>query len=293
MYPSAFHVRWSPPPDCDHRPIEQRRHPYVASLAVDVELKVFWDGVNPDPGELLERWKVAVKFTDTWGTVQIGHNGPSGDGLITEYLRPLGLAQGDVAMTDAVPWYFVKGGAGSQGAAIERVNSLAAKLGFDPAQNLPARPSTTKLVEIAGGPARRESLRRELVEIGAPLLITLGQEGLDAVRGVADEVSGVQGQLAHAAGYGTEGTLVIDALQPRAHLGLISQAAEASVWRAAHATWGGARDVRALVVANALTDPFHPAEWAVRNRPPPLATRGQMVHLFAAVGPFGRCGARA
>ncbi len=239
VYPSAFHVRWSPPAECDDRPVHERRRPFVASLAVDVEPTVFWDGTQA--AELLERWKAAVKFKDAWGTLQLGHNGPSGDGLVSEYLAPLGLQPGDVAMTDAVPWYFVKGGPGSQGAAIARVNALAAKVGFETGRNLPPRPSTRRLVEIACGPERRDSLRKEMAESGAPLVITLGQEALDAVRGVADEVTGVQDQLAPGDGYGTQGSLVIGVhrllLLPLAHPGLLRQAAEGSVWRSVHTAW--------------------------------------------------------
>lgn len=243
VYPSAFHVRWSPPPDADDRPPAQRRRPYVASLAVDVEPRVFWDGQTPSPNDLLNQWKKAVKFKDSWGTVQPGHNGPSGDGLNADYLAPLGLAQGDVAMTDVVPWFFVKNGAGSQGAAIERVGASFAKRGLPfKGGTLPARPTAKKLVEIACGPARRESLRRELVETGSLLVISLGQEALDAVRGVADAVDGVPLKLAPGRSYGAEGSLLVDGQRlrwiPLAHPGLIRQQAAATPWRVAHAAWG-------------------------------------------------------
>lgn len=127
VYPSAFHVAWSPLKEHDDRPSDERGRPYVASLAVDVEPTVFRGGVDPSPAVLLEQWKQAVGFRESWGSVRPGLNGPSGNGLTDEYLTPLGLEPGEVAMTDVVPWYFVKTGDGSQGAAIERLRAPPAR----------------------------------------------------------------------------------------------------------------------------------------------------------------------
>src|SRR3954469_22340227 len=119
VYPSAFHVAWSPPPDVDPRPQDKRAHAFVSSLAVDVEPTVFWDGVDPAPTALLAEWREAVGFDDErHGFVRPGHNGPSGNGLTTDVLAPLDLAPERVAFTDAVPWFFVKHERGGQAAAI-------------------------------------------------------------------------------------------------------------------------------------------------------------------------------
>ena len=75
-----------------------------------------------------------------------------------------------------------------------------------------------------------------------PLEITLGQEALDAVRGVADRCEGVQLHLAPE-GYGargrlTIGTLVLDFL-PLVHPGFQRQTSEAKRpdWAAAFRKW--------------------------------------------------------
>ena len=209
VYPSAFHIAWSPPSHLDPRLVTQRARPYIGSLAVDVEPIVFWNGQSPSPAELLEQWKVGVGFTDEHGIATVGNNGPSGAGLVVNVLEPLGLDADDVAFTDAVPWFFVKDGAGSQGEAIrERFGPIAASIGAAQG-SIPKRPTTRQLVELANGPLRRDALRAELVEAAEPLVITLGQEALDAIRAVADRCDGVQVRLAPTDDYGTRGELVV------------------------------------------------------------------------------------
>ena len=240
VYPSAFHVAWTPPPSLDPRPAGKRRRPLISSLAVDVEPTVFWDGSHPDPNELLDAWKSAVGFDpDRHGTVAVGTNGPSGQQLPATVLEPLGLDPDRIAYTDAVPWYFVKTTKGSQGAAIaERFNPLASALDASPG-TLPTRPSKRQLVDLATSEGREPSLRSEIVEIGAPLVITLGQEAIDALSAVADTLDGVQRRL-RPEGYGGEGTGTIDkhsfAVRALAHPGFIRQTKHPE-WRAALNSW--------------------------------------------------------
>ncbi|MEZ5296528.1 MAG: hypothetical protein R2697_09755 [Ilumatobacteraceae bacterium] len=236
VYPSAFHVAWSPPGHAGRRAL-------ISSLAVDVEPTVFWDGKSPSPVELLNDWKMAVGFdADRHGTVRPGHNGPSGVGLEERILAPLGLTPSNVAFTDAVPWFFVKHGAGSQGAAIaERFAPWAERNRIDPG-SLPKRPSIRDLPKLAGAEPRRTTLRHEIVSIGAPLVITLGQEALDAIRLIADDVAGAQPTLAPD-GYGRIGALEIDGqrfdLLPVAHPGFLRQTKRPD-WLAAFESWEAA-----------------------------------------------------
>lgn len=232
VYPSAFHVTW------------RRERVRIAALAVDVEPAVFWNGQDPTPEDVFKGWKSSVAFRDEWGLVSPGQNGPSGNVLETEILQPLGLDPEAIAFTDAVPWYFVKGGKGSQGKAISRFAPFAAKAGVHPG-SLPSRPSEADLVKIVTQTERRESLCDEITHAGAPVLITLGGEALAAVCGVADSVENVQPTIG-VEGYGAVGHVTVAGrtmiFRPLAHPGLLRQKltkdpADANPWKKAHLHW--------------------------------------------------------
>ena len=240
VYPSAFHIAWSPPDDVDPRPPDVRQRPMISSLAVDVEPAVFWDGTDPSPADELERWKLTVGFDPaTHGVVRVGNNGPSGSGLLNEILAPLGIDPANAAYTDAVPWFFVKGGPGSQGNAItERFNPIARRLGLVEGQ-LPKRPTARALVNIAASSPRRDRLRQEVLDAGAPLVVTLGQEALDVLRGVAHHLTGAPSRL-DPHGYGSNADLIIGGrtftLLPLAHPGFLRQTTHMK-WRDALTRW--------------------------------------------------------
>ena len=248
VYPSAFHVSWSPPPALDPRPVDARRRAFISSLAVDVEPTVFWTGEDPSPDAELYRWKAAVGFDPVHhGTVSTGNNGPSGAGLVTDVLAPLGLNPAAVAFTDAVPWFFVKRGPNSQGDAITtRFNPIAVQLGLREG-DLPTRPTTKQLVGIASSTDRASALRAEILKSRAPLVITVGQEALDAVRSVADGSDGVQTRLAPDEAYGRRGELSIDrstvALVGLAHPGFMRQTTNTD-WKNAFSSWKAIRNTR-------------------------------------------------
>ena len=233
IYPSAFHVAWSPPGTTSRRPL-------IGSLAVDVEPTVFWNGAEPSPEVLLDQWKTEVGFNESrHGTVSVEHNGPSSLGLERNVLIPLRLADDEVAFTNVVPWFFVKSGRGSKGEAIkQRFEPFGIENGVDPG-SLPPRPTPHQLVEIARSDNRRDSLRAEILEADAPVVVTLGQEALDSVRAVTDRCAGVQSRLAPA-GYGTRGEVVIGSttfeLLPLAHPGFVRQTTRAD-WKDALAQW--------------------------------------------------------
>lgn len=167
VYPSAFHVRWTPPAG----------YVGVRALAVAPEPWPFWDG--KDEAERLLRWQADVKWQSDWGQVSPAGrvNGSSGVLVRDRVLAPLGLTLENVWLTDAVPFFFVHRAAGTQGAAMsERYDPFAAAVGRPPHQ-LPDRPSARRLVELAVT-EEADRLREELRQAAAPLLITLGSEAL-------------------------------------------------------------------------------------------------------------------
>ena len=81
--------------------------PLISSLAVDVEPIVFWDGSDPIPANLLDRWRCAVGFDDE-RHVRVRPGTATdrlGAGLAERILAPLRILPINVAYTDAVPWF--------------------------------------------------------------------------------------------------------------------------------------------------------------------------------------------
>lgn len=202
VYPSALHVRWS----CGDS--------VVASLAVDVEPTVFWDGA--DAAQRVAAWRRDVGFRSEWGTISSAGNGTSGDRLTTGILEPLGVEPGEVWFSDLVPWFFVKrqGGESRRRQQFEAINQdyapFATRHGL-PAATLPLRPTLARLSSYAVE-HRRDVLRRELVESGTRVLITLGEEPRFVVERIADRVCGrvTQTLTARMTGYEDSGSLTID-----------------------------------------------------------------------------------
>jgi hypothetical protein len=237
VYPSALHVRW-------WRPDAVGGRPTVSSLAVDVEPVVFWDGESPSPHDLVAEWKESVGFNSHWGRVEPGLNGPSGRVLGSEYLEPLGATPTDTSYTDLIPWFFVKSGAGSQGAAIaQRFDPWALQHGA-PISSLPRRPSPKRLVELLAPSGRRESLRNEIISIKPDVILTLGQEALDGLCAASDECLPAQERLVPDDRYGRPGSVIIAnqafELIATVHPGLLRQAQQGH-WRSAHQTWADHR----------------------------------------------------
>ena len=233
VYPSAMHVRW-------WRPDAVVGRPTISALVVDVEPVVFWDGETPSPHGLLHEWKESVGFSDYWGRVEPGLNGPSGRVLEAEYLEPLGATSSNSSYTDLIPWFFVKSGAGSQGAAIaERFDPWATRHGA-PTSSLPPRPTPKKLVGLLEPSGRRESLREEIVSINPDVILTLGQEALDGLRAASDEYCPAQERLAPDDRYGRPGSATVAnhkfEVMATVHPGLLRQTRRAD-WRSAHQNW--------------------------------------------------------
>ena len=163
--PSALHVRWIGP--------QQR----VAALAVAEEPWPFWTG--EDDAERVAEWRRAVGWSPEWGSAEPAGrlNGSSGRAVRDGVLAPLGLTPDRVWLTDALPFFHVHRGPGTQGHAMsDRYDPFARAHGL-PLHRLPDRPPTDQLIRRAVQDEGRR-LVDELLTAGAPLLITLGNEAL-------------------------------------------------------------------------------------------------------------------
>jgi len=173
VYPSAWHVAWSAPPDL----VTEEGRGAVAALAVDVEPTVFWDGNAEDFAEQLTRWKRDVGFLDgKHGFVSPAspsRNGSSGKTVVRHYLKPLGISVERATFTDVYPVFLLKEGTGGkkkreQGDAIrDEYDSLAARMGFR-ACSLPTRIPKAKLPALQSSSGPNDTDRgRGLISAGS------------------------------------------------------------------------------------------------------------------------------
>ncbi len=170
-YPSALHVGWRPPAYVTMPDGSSGR---VASLAIDVEPTVFWDGTEAD--RLVAEWSARVGFVEgnepgAHGILTTATNGPSGSGLTEKYFPALPFTVEDTAFLDVYPVYFVKTGTSSQRGQAEAIeqeyNSIVTQLSdasgdrprFD-AATLPLRPTPAAAAGTGCGAVRDLAHRR-------------------------------------------------------------------------------------------------------------------------------------
>jgi hypothetical protein len=190
VYPSALHVHWTPPAWASVLPGVKP----IGALAISDEPTVFWDGIAPDPDDLVDAWKQQVGFhegddPEQWGHVRQAGNGTSGRPVVDRVLEPLGISPGSTWFSDCVNTYFVKSGEGSQGDAWEKRYAPFANAIGRPAPTIPARPTVDDLVATAASD-HRTRLRTQLLESESALVVTLGEEARQVLVAIADDSSG-------------------------------------------------------------------------------------------------------
>jgi hypothetical protein len=232
VYPSAFHVVWTPP--AGGTPIQ--------ALAVDVEPTVFSAGDDATTkARRIADWKVAINDDGSFGTFGwAAANGSSGLGVEQNYLNALGVSYAQCFLTDCVPFYVVKSGKAGQGAAIDaRWRPFAQQRGWA-GGDLPQRPTTKSLVEMAARPER--GLAAEIASAQPTTVVTLRQEAADAFERVVDNVLIPPPGLplsATADTYGVPGRVVLHGREvkwiPLAHPGITRRAG--NPWHVRHREW--------------------------------------------------------
>ena len=249
-YPSALHVRWTPPPGLGLRAVQ--------ALAVADEPEPFWTG--EDETDQLAAWRALAVAGQPWGAFEAAgrFNGSTGRHLRASYLAPFGARLEDAWRTDIVNTYFVSRGGASAIAASYR--PAAAALGL-PDVHLPERPAPHDLVALAARD-HRDRIVAELEEAQPEHVLTIGEEPLAALWEVGVEPLGGGPRLAKlsAAAYGRRLAIVLPnghrcLLHPLAHPNLLynpkpdaSPGLRAGIdaYRSAHTRWTEvvARDFR-------------------------------------------------
>lgn len=253
VYPSALHVRWTPPLwALDRDDLELSR---VKALAVADEPTVFWDASEPDADKAVAAWRDEVGFRtgegrDDWGRVEASANGTSGRWVVSNVLLPLGADREDTWFTDAVDHYFVKPGtatARGQLDVIDLYNRFAAASSSDllPAE-LPVRPSQDALVALARR-QHADRLRAEVAEASPRLIVTLGDEARRALLALADHAEGPPTQplssrslAEESTRYGEAGSVTVSGTTYGWHA-LVHPGQRSTWWRTLHLDWIGRR----------------------------------------------------
>lgn len=182
-YPSALHVKWTPPEG--HKPI--------AAMAVDNEPTPFWTGDDQD--ERIEAWQKAVNWNPSCGTVTgTKHlNGPSGDWVAKKLLAPLKTDRKDAWITDCLDTY--RASVNQAAALAERYAPFAEAMGH-PLHVLPPHPSENAIAAEAKS-HHLERLKKELLTARPELIVTLGNAALRVAAGLV-EVADAPTKLSHA-----------------------------------------------------------------------------------------------
>lgn len=194
-YPSALHVRWTPPV----APAGSEPWQSIAAVAVDNEPAPFWEG--EDQEFRIAAWMDRVRYDPMrWGTVSpAGHlNGSSGVKVRDRVLDPLGVDRSECWITDCLDTY--RCSVDLAEALEKRFLPFARTVGLAPHRLLP-HPSQAAIVEEALRD-HRVRLAAELDACRPELVVTLGNAALQVLRELLDDRS-LPGELAPDAGYGT------------------------------------------------------------------------------------------
>lgn len=184
-YPSALHIRWTPP------------KPYrsVRALPVDLEPEPFWNGA--DQAARVMAWKRAVGWRDEYGHADPAGrlNGSSGAWVDERILAPLGVRREDAWITDCLHWYCLSMGAAAR--IDDTYRPFAAEHDL-PQVALPSHPSEGEIVTAAAVELPR--LRAELLAVAPERAVTLGNAALRVMRQLVD--AGLPRRLSAGGSYG-------------------------------------------------------------------------------------------
>ena len=187
-YPSALHVKWTPP----------KRYKSIRAIAIDNEPVPFWCGGKGEEAKLIEAWRGSVGWKESWGVIDIAGdlNGSSGVWVAENVLRPLNVKA--ALITDCLDTYRCSGG------LAERIDDTYAPFAVEhklPPAVLAKHPSETEIVDEALA-LHRSRLLDELATAKPELVVTLGNAALRVLNRLIEPASAELIQKLAVGGYG-------------------------------------------------------------------------------------------
>lgn len=181
-YPSALHVRWTPP----------EAFKRIRAIAVDNEPENFWDGDKEI--EYVNDWKENVRYDEPkWGTVALAQwlNGSSGRWVNEQVIDAFHTMRANVWMSDCLDTYRCSD------RLKERIDNtyseLTNKLGL-PKANLMTHPSESEIVQEAIK-KHLGRLSNEIENARPEKIITLGNAALRVLSQIVKTKSDVPRKL--------------------------------------------------------------------------------------------------
>lgn len=216
-YPSALHVRWTPPEGFG-RP--------VTAFPVDNEPSPFWAGDQAET--LFAQWHERF-FDARWGVATpAALNGSSGRDIERDWLRPLGFTRNDAFITDCLPTARASSGVAKRLA--DRYAPVVEALGA-PLADLGPHPTETQIVNEALRD-QRDRLTDQLAAASPEVIVTLGNAAARVIAGLGEQQADA---ILRAETYGGERRVTVGGRSFR-WLALVHPATP-PVWMERHQAW--------------------------------------------------------
>ncbi len=182
-YPSALHVRWTPPPPEPFKPIR--------AIAVDNEPEIFWNGDKEF--EHVDDWMIYARFEPKWGTVALAKelNGSSGRWVNEQVIDAFRTSRANVWLSDCLDTYRCSDKLAKR--IQDTYSKLPKKLGL-PRASLLMHPSEDEIVKEAIQ-AHRTRLVNEIENARPDKIITLGNAALRVMTNLVETKSDVPRKL--------------------------------------------------------------------------------------------------
>ena len=222
-YPSALHIRWTPP-----EPFKP-----IRAIAVDNEPEIFWNGNREF--EYVDDWMIYTRYEPKWGTVALAKelNGSSGRWVNEQVIDVFRVTRKDVWLSDCLDRYRCSDRLKNR--IDDTYSKLPKKLGLPKASLLP-HPSEDEIVKEAIQ-KHRTRLLDEIANARPDKIITLGNAALRVLSQIVDTNSDVPRKLVANVNLYGKSIMVHTASGHVAQWYPLAHPAAPKIYQAAHSMW--------------------------------------------------------